>query len=520
MDRLSIPIYPQDPGVLPIVDVEVSAAGILPGPIGQRVAVYEYNRDTDMVYPAARPNGDGTFPSYDADDHRFHQLNAYAITSRAIELVEAELGRDLSWGFEASRLIVLPHAGAMGNAFYEEDTHSLQFYSYQPMGRRGLYHTCLSHDIVAHETGHAILDSIRDRFTEPTHPQTSALHEGVGDLASLFAALSHASVRRRVLKQGLNRANLVSKIAEDFDPEGPIRELFGGPSAEVRRSLEPHTLSLWLTRALYDSLVSFYRLCRAKGQSSDEALGRARRSLQRMVVRGLDYLPVADATFAEVARAVVAADEFAKPGDGLGFRKALVAQLKRHKIITAAGLDEAGRGTGVLWKHLPRSWPRITKQEAYEFLDRHRTWLALSTYAPYRDFVVRDLYPTTGPPEHRDIQQVVITYEYPVDIQFDFDGEKYWHPVWGGGTLVFDWRGRCVHHAEKPVTRDRVERFRGFFDEAYAAIGVVHPGHDDRMKQETGGRSWSLRVGDGDAVLRGNPAARCHVGPTPRSKRR
>lgn len=219
---ITIQIYPQDPGVLKPVKVELPATHILPGPIGPRVAVYEYNRDADMVYAAARPQRNGEFPKYPSDDHRFHQLNAYAIVARAVELVETELGRDLTWGFEASRLIVLPHAGYMANAFYDEETHSLQFYSYKAEGRRSIYHTCLSHDIVAHETGHAILDSVRDRYTEATHPQTSALHEALGDLTAVFAALSHRSVRRKVLLEGLDRANLVSTIAEHFDPTGGI----------------------------------------------------------------------------------------------------------------------------------------------------------------------------------------------------------------------------------------------------------------------------------------------------------
>jgi hypothetical protein len=44
------------------------------------------------------------------------------VASRAIELVELELGRSLGWGFEANRLLVLPHAGYMANAFYSDDT--------------------------------------------------------------------------------------------------------------------------------------------------------------------------------------------------------------------------------------------------------------------------------------------------------------------------------------------------------------------------------------------------------------
>src|SRR4029079_3396011 len=152
-------------------------------------------------------------------DPRFHQLNAYAIAERATSLVESELGRLLNWGFEASRLIVLPHASHLANAFYEEDTHSLQLYSFrQPDGT--VYHTSLVHDIVAHETGHALLDAVRDRYTEGNHRETAAVHEAIGDMAAVFAAFSHEVVRAQFLASAgptLRAPNLVAAIAEDFE---------------------------------------------------------------------------------------------------------------------------------------------------------------------------------------------------------------------------------------------------------------------------------------------------------------
>src|SRR5205823_8622482 len=37
--------------------------------------------------------------------------------------------------------------------------------------------TCLSHDIIAHETTHALVDSQRDFFMEPTDQDAPAFHE-------------------------------------------------------------------------------------------------------------------------------------------------------------------------------------------------------------------------------------------------------------------------------------------------------------------------------------------------------
>ena len=105
---ISIPIIVQDPRRTPD-PVAVTVRGpLIAGPIGERMAVFDYNADRDVVFPAATPRKDGSFPEYDLHDVRFHQLNAYAIAARATELVELELGRPLHR--RAIQLVDRPHA--------------------------------------------------------------------------------------------------------------------------------------------------------------------------------------------------------------------------------------------------------------------------------------------------------------------------------------------------------------------------------------------------------------------------
>src|SRR4030095_10999551 len=51
--------------------------------------------------------------------------------------------------------------------------------------------TCLSHDIIAHEVTHAVIDGIRTYFTEPTNPDVLAFHEAFADLTALFSHFAH-----------------------------------------------------------------------------------------------------------------------------------------------------------------------------------------------------------------------------------------------------------------------------------------------------------------------------------------
>jgi hypothetical protein len=522
-DPVELYILPQDPGSTPD-PVKVKVRGpLLQGPIGDRIAVFDYNRDRDVVFRAARPRNGG-FPRYDVDDFRFHQLNGYAIAARAVELVELELGRPLRWGFDGSRLTIVPHAGLLANAYYSAESHSLQFFSF--LRGRNAYHTVLAHDIVAHETGHAILDAVRPRYYEPWHPETTALHEAFGDLAALFAALSHDIVRRRVAGR-LERANLLSEVAEGFEESGEggwtsLRSLVDAKPSAWQDTLEPHDLSLRLTSAVYRALVKLNALIARRGKSRLDALKLARTVIQRMAVRALDYLPPADATLDEFATAMLVADHVAEPKDEQGYRELVRGVLVGRGLVPD---DLSMEADPAKWQCYPPSWPRLSHRDAYLFLDANREKLALAPHADLRDFVVRDVQVKRPPDGPGEIDQLVILYEYPVDVELrgaeaEAAGEP-WITLRGGGTLVFHPSGRLIHHAEKPVTRERVRQTLRFLKDGDGSLFVAMDGTlDDQLRRAAALRPWVVERASGRATLRANLAATCGRGAVQKARAR
>ena len=94
--------------------------------------------------------------------------------------------------------MLFPHAMVQANAFYSPQAKGILFGYFKAEKKnqgRNLpgqrVFTCLSHDIIAHEVTHAIIDGIRTYFTEPTNPDVLAFHEAFADLTALFSHFSH-----------------------------------------------------------------------------------------------------------------------------------------------------------------------------------------------------------------------------------------------------------------------------------------------------------------------------------------
>jgi hypothetical protein len=199
-----------------------------PGPIGERFAVIDYDGTANTYYmpvnlddPKLSISG-GLAPS--ETDRRFHQQMVYAVASGTLQRFEAALGlgRRVRWrrletdhdstketrAAAAKCLNLFPHAMCQANAFYGPAAHGILFGYFkasrtQP-GRNlpgQTVFTCLSHDIIAHETTHAIVDGIREYFMEPTNIDVPAFHEAFADLAALFAHFTHEEVLLDTLRK-------------------------------------------------------------------------------------------------------------------------------------------------------------------------------------------------------------------------------------------------------------------------------------------------------------------------------
>lgn len=379
---------------------------LAPGPVGEYVEVTDVDPASGSFYEPVNLNDphllaqDG-LPCSPANP-QFHQQMVYAVVMTTIKNFERAIGRPVTWSDRTpaeigktvsemnagslwdktyvGRLAVFPHALREANAYYSPPKKALLF-GYFPASEMddpavypgGIVFGCLSHDIIAHETAHAILDGIHPRFMEVTQPDGLAFHEAFADIVALFQHFTFIEVVRHQITKtrgdmGMN--NLLGELAQEFGRatgnHGSLRSALGGidpadgkwkrrepDPARYQTEMEPHDRGSILVSAVFDAFVAIYesrisdlRRIASGGTGilkegalhpdlvnrlAEEAVKSARHVLT-MCIRALDYCPPVDIDFGDYLRALITADSDVVPNDTRRYRVAFIDAFRKHGI--------------------------------------------------------------------------------------------------------------------------------------------------------------------------------------------
>jgi hypothetical protein len=409
-------IIAQDPSVkiggrILVTAVDVPAEELLSGPRGHRVNVIDFDASTSTLYEPAvlKPVANGQYKDPFAlrkdahgvvrklpqsyykrllSDPKFHAQNVYAIVMRTLAQFEFALGRRVPWGSDGHQIHIAPHAFADANAFYSRDDRAIFFGYFMGPSNRPIY-TCLSHDVVAHETTHAILDGLRSRYLEPSSPDQAAFHEGFADVVALLSMFSLPDLVRQLLDLHSPGSHLISKTRLTSDALktsillGLAEEmglgLSKGRQSALRRSVklkpgrpymsmlqysEEHNRGELLVAAMMNAFLEIWtaRLDKigfvSPGKKDRSVVveegARAAGHLLTMAIRAIDYCPPTDITFADYLSALLTIDREVVPDDTkYGYRSALLKHFKNFDIMHAAGAEADG------------TWRRFNKDLVY-----------------------------------------------------------------------------------------------------------------------------------------------------------
>jgi subtilisin family serine protease len=367
---------------------------LAPGPSGEYLQVV----DTDAAgttYPPVDLNDprmlaqDGCPPA--EGNPAFHQQMVYAVAMKTIKHFERALGRPVLWRPRPNpqnplddkefvgQLAVRPHALRQANAFYSPQDVALLFGYFEASADDpgdhvpgSMVYACLSHDIVAHETTHAILDGMHRRFNEPTNIDVLAFHEAFADVVALMQHFTIPEVVENEISQtrgNLESESILGRLALQFGraigARGALRDAIGKVDdqgvwtrqkpdpQEFKTILAPHARGALLVAAIFDAFLAIYKTRTAdllriytggtgvlpSGAIHPDLVHRLAAEASKtaghvlnMCIRALDYIPPVDITFGEYLRGIITADADLVEDDRYNYRVAFVEAFRKRGI--------------------------------------------------------------------------------------------------------------------------------------------------------------------------------------------
>jgi len=293
----------------------------------------------------------------------------------ALETWESFAGNLAAWSAEAAnqqRLPLRQNAGNVLNAFYDRQSFSFfQFVSPTKTTFSGA-----STDVVSHEVGHGLLDSVRTDLFDSNFLEAAAFHEGFADCMALLTALQDQPSRMAVLavSPDLSTGNFLETAQEDL--AAGVRVAFGpqNNAAQPRHALndfqfqipstlpddgppgvlinESHSFGQILSGCFYDCVRNIFVSMAHQGEQD---LLLASRTAASLLLAGVRSAPLVPRFFESVGRSMFTADQQSNGGAN---QPAIQTAFERH------GIKLAGDGTLAPKADLAGGGPVVTPKGA------------------------------------------------------------------------------------------------------------------------------------------------------------
>jgi Fungalysin metallopeptidase (M36) len=254
-----------------------------------------------------------------------------------------------AWQGNRKKLPLLQDAGEDLNAFY--DRASFSFF-HETVGAQTFF-SGASTDVVSHEVGHGLLDSMRPDFFEVNFLEVGAFHEAFGDCMAILTALGDTETRQRLLAvaPNLRARDFVESTAEQLSRAIGLaipghnaaepRHAFntfkfqipstlpdnGGPGTLIN---EVHSFGMIFTGCFWNLIANLFN---ASATQDEAALLAAAKLAGKILIEGARGAVVRPRFLQSIGRAMVLADQNMNGGAN---RQHIGDAFARHDILLGA----------------------------------------------------------------------------------------------------------------------------------------------------------------------------------------
>lgn len=295
-----------------------------------------------------------------------------------------------------TELIINPRAGKMFNAYYDRQNINL-FYDNDKLTGSTIYF-CESPDVVAHELGHAILDSIRPDLWSIQCVEIQAFHESFGDINTMLTNFTINNMVEEMLLEtngDLLKTNVIARIGEQVGraifrakglenmPENfALRTAINSYQYEEPEKLptkapenqiagEPHSFSRIFTGAWYKTFVYIFEEYKNRGNTVLDSIKLAKNSLALITYNSIRMVPITAKFYSAVLRAMLIYDE----KNNLGFGELIKKAFAEHNISPREGdavkykFVDTDKETYNTFSHIPLAIETVKVSDFYSGLD-------------------------------------------------------------------------------------------------------------------------------------------------------
>ncbi len=226
-----------------------------PGPSDALVKVKGYNVQLDA---------DGNFIKWDYSEEELDAIHTYGIVRIVIDMYEKLFDNPISWSWQKSGNKSPLKVSIRNNDINARFLVDQQLIELDCYGKSdALIYNCRSVDLVAHETGHAILNSIFPEWQNGTS-ESRGIEEAFCDLTAMFMVISQYDLCEEVIREtngDLNESSILSLFGVGYGPKDhTYLEIRNAINKRIYHAVDwsPYAYSQVLVGALYEILIHMY----------------------------------------------------------------------------------------------------------------------------------------------------------------------------------------------------------------------------------------------------------------------
>ncbi|MCG8311512.1 MAG: hypothetical protein MI975_29255, partial [Cytophagales bacterium] len=241
-----------------------------PGPSDNQIKIEGFD---------VRPDHNGNFLDKDYSEDEVDAISTYGTLRQVIDLYEELLEYPIKWSWQKNKIeepLKIRIRNNDINSRFLKDQKCIELDYYGPY--ENWTYNCRTVDLIAHELGHAILDSLLPHLNKGT-PESRGIGEAFCDLAAMFLILNQKDMCDHLFQEthgDLRKNNILALFGVGHGYHGKLKELRNANNKIKYRPNEwsPYYYSHVLVGLLYDLLCEILKTGDHKRESDADKIYR------------------------------------------------------------------------------------------------------------------------------------------------------------------------------------------------------------------------------------------------------